>query len=188
MVRFGGFNPNAMDATWTYDTALPVLNVAVSKDSSPVRKDSPIFYAGDSMRIKITATNTGVNAIEPADGATIVSGLDQTLLAAGTQFLWKPDSQGSVVNTLAECVGTVTTCAKVQDLAASIANLSIPAGKSGVADFVATVAGSQRGCEIVNIPATVSNVFGGTAQVTQHATVNRPGKSGGPVLWLSRLA
>jgi RHS repeat-associated protein len=165
VVMFGGStDAGVLSDTWVYDAGLPVLSVSLEKDSA---SPSPagVYYAGDSVRIKVSAVNTGVRSIATADGVSLVSALSDSVLAAGTMVKYNG-------NRIAGCQGVVSTiCGGVSDLTASIANIDIPAGGTRVAEFVATLAGTHRGCKIVDVPALVSNVFGGAAQVKQPLTV-----------------
>lgn len=164
VVMFGGANATILGETWTYDTSLPVLTISVT-GASGGSAEAPVFWVGDSAQVAITAVNAGVNAITTTSGTAITSALQGTALAGGS--LVKFDG-----TTVAPCAGAGgVLCGGVQDLTASVANIAIPAGGTRVTDFVATVAGSQRGCELVDIPAIASQLSGASASVSTKMTV-----------------
>jgi RHS repeat-associated protein len=159
MVLFGGAISTSTPETWTYDTALPILSITVGAPSGNV------FYIGDSLQISISATNVGITAIDASHGATVTALLDQVGLTAGSQV--------KINNVLAVlCSGLIaSTCALVNESIASVTNLEIAPLATRVIDLVATVASTQRGCALVDVPALVSSVFGGSASVSTQITV-----------------
>lgn len=165
VVMFGGAGASGVRSdTWVYDAGLPVLDVSVSNGSAAAGSNR-VYYAGESAKIKITAVNAGAHPIDASKRSTITSPLTSTLLASGTQIKFGG-------TTLDKCEGVVSVlCGGVSNLVTTIANIEIPAAGTRVADFVATIAGTQRGCELINIPALASSIFGGTAQVSTDLTV-----------------
>jgi len=164
VVLFGAGGAGSAPQTWTYDTALPLLQIEVEGASGGTEED-PIFYVGDSARVKISATNAGINPIETSYGVSLTAALQDTLLAAGTQFQFNGAD-------ISQCTGIVAAlCGGVESLVATIANIGIPGATTRVGDFVATVAGTQRGCELIDIPALAASIFGSSAQVTTQITV-----------------
>lgn len=162
IVMFGG--ASYLSDTWIYEPNIPVLDIEV-EGASGGDEENPIFYVGDSAKVKITATNAGVGPIEPEYGTTITSPLQSSLLAAGTEMIFN-----SAV--LDACSGIVAVlCGGVSDLTATIANISIPASGTRLAEFVATVTGTHRGCELIDVPALASSIFGGSAEISTQITV-----------------
>jgi len=168
LVVFGGATVSngstTTDKTWVYDAGLPLLDIEVTKDGDAPSDDLDYFYVGESAKIRITAKNAGVEPIESENGTTITSALTDTLLAAGSQVLFGTSDAPVVID---PCSGVVDDlCGGVADLVTTIANIEIPALGTRVADFVATVAGTQRGCELIDVPAMASSIFGGSEVVT----------------------
>ncbi|MEV5000148.1 Kelch repeat-containing protein [Nocardioides sp. LML1-1-1.1] len=177
VVLFGGIGANgtqSYDETWTYDTAVPVLKIDVTRPASDQPTAGGVYWAGDKITIRITAAN--VSAVAPIGGGgnplSLVSALQDSLLAAGTGFLGgDPGASGGLAG-LAKCVtGETAMCGLVQDLSASISNVTIPIGGTTAGEFIATVAGTQKGCELIDIPAVASLLTGPSAQVSTRITV-----------------
>ncbi len=167
-VLFGGekVTGQRFDETWTYDTGLPVLKIEVERASEAPTSDG-IVWVGDALKVRITAANASTTT--NIDDVSIVSALQSTILAAGTEF---QGGSPSLLDKLATCgAGVTVLCGVVQDLNATIANVDLPVGGTTVGEFLATVAGSQKGCELVDIPAVASALTGGSAQVSTSVTV-----------------
>lgn len=167
-VLFGGeyHNRERITETWTYDTGLPVLKIEAERASDTPTSDGTM-WVGDAVRIRITAANA--SATTDIDDVSIVSALQSTLLAAGTEF---QGGSPSLLDKLVTCGSGVTAlCGIVEDLSATIGNVDLPVGGTTVGEFLATVAGTQKGCELVDIPAVASALTGGSAQVSTRITV-----------------
>lgn len=164
MIIFGGVSgtgATVLEETWAYDSTLPVLELDVTGASGGTPEE-PIFWAGDVAEIEIKAHNVGVAAITDI---TLTSALEETLLAAGS--IIKLDNAA-----LPTCTGLVTVlCSLVSDLTASITRINIPVGSTRVGDLLAAVAGTQRGCELIDIPAIASQLTGASAEVRSKITV-----------------
>ena len=165
IVMFGGSTGSGLRSdTWVYDAGLPAISMTLTKDPD-AKSPEGVYYAGDSVKVQITAANAGVQPINSNSGVSLVSALTSSVLAAGSKMQFNGQK-------LDPCDGAVSSiCGGVADLTASIANLDIPVGGERVAEFVATIAGTHRGCKIIDIPALVSNLLGGTAEITQPLTV-----------------
>ncbi|WP_181411094.1 Kelch repeat-containing protein [Nocardioides humi] len=164
MVLFGGIGgagATFLDETWAYDATLPVLEVNVTGASGGTEEE-PVFWTGDVAEITITAHNAGSSAISDV---TLTSALQSTLLAVGSIF--KLDDTALPV-----CSGIVTVlCGGVSDLTASITRIDIPVGATRVGDFLAAVVGTQRGCDLIDIPAIASDLLGASPEVYAQITV-----------------
>lgn len=151
--------------TWTYDPGVPVIGIDVT-GASVGTGDDQIFYVGDAAEVKITLSNTGVNDITTASGTKLTSALDGRLVASGSEMVW--DSA-----VLPGCApgSPSLICGAVEQLTAVFSNLTITAGDSQLAEFVAMVAGTSKGCELVDVPAIVSSILGGGATAQEQITV-----------------
>ncbi|WP_182378675.1 polymorphic toxin-type HINT domain-containing protein [Nocardioides sp. WS12] len=164
MVLFGGQDDwDNFSETWTYDTNVPILGIEAELGTDEEREDDTL-WVGDSIRVRVTAANPG-QAITASDQISITSALQSTLLAAGTQIKWGTAEVSGCQG------GLAALCGGVQDLTATIANIGIPAGGTTVGEFIASVAGSQKGCELIDIPAVASSLLGATAEVSTQVTV-----------------
>ncbi|MBN9620385.1 MAG: hypothetical protein J0H43_11740, partial [Actinobacteria bacterium] len=143
--------------TWVYDTNLPVLGISVSGGSG----SGGTFYTGDAATVQISAENAGTSAIT---GTTITSALTNLLQAAGSQLSWA----GSL---LSSCPNGTNACGVVANLIPTFNDLSVAVGATSVAQFLATVVGSTRGCSVIQVPGVASNQWGGSASVTAPMTV-----------------
>jgi hypothetical protein len=170
-ILFGGIGASTYPETWTYDSTLPVLDVKVSNASGGTA-ENPVFWVGDSAKIAITAVNAGTQAITGASATSITSALQDTVLAAGTEMTWGTSTNDPSPVPIDPCTGTVgALCGGVSDLTTTISNVAIPAGSTRVGDFVATIVGTQRGCELLDIPAITSSLTGGSSEVFKQITV-----------------
>ena len=166
VVMFGTFG-FAAGKTWTYDTNLPVLSIDLSGATTGNTTPEPTFYSGDSVTVKIKATNTGINPIAGNTRADILSPLDGNLLATGSQLHLGTQLLGPCAT------GATTVCGLVNSLVPSFFNLTIPPGLTDipVVNYVATVVGLTRGCSIIDVPALAKSIFGSGATVTAPMTV-----------------
>ena len=151
--------------TWTYDPRVPVLDIEVTGASGGT-EDEPIFQVGDAAQVAVTVVNTSTSAIGANLGTTVTSPLDERMLAGGSEMV----VDSTVLPTCDPGIGGVL-CGAVELLTAVFANLDLPAQGERVAEFVAMVAGTSKGCELVDIPATVSSILGGGAVVQEQVTV-----------------
>lgn len=166
VVAFGGMDGavNLLDDTWVYDAALPLLEVETEGAAGEIG-GHPAFYTGESVTVKITATNVGVIDIEPDSRTTLTSALTDSVLAAGSIMEF-----GGVEIDRCEGIAAVL-CGGVESLTATIANISIGVNQSKVGEFVATVASAFPKCTVLDIPAVVSSIFGGSATASTQITV-----------------
>lgn len=169
LVVSGGVEEDGIAATTlALDSTVPVLSINVTREASADGGETTgsTFWVGDTARITLTATNTGSSAISDI---TLSSALQSTLLAAGTEF--RIDT-GAGMNLIAQCSTTPTSlCGIVSSLTAAITKLSIPAGQTTIGDFLASIAGTQRGCELINIPAIANSLTGSSGTVYSQITV-----------------
>ncbi|WP_436698720.1 Kelch repeat-containing protein [Nocardioides sp. BYT-33-1] len=170
VVQYGGHAGGAsyLDETWSYNAALPVLGIDVERASDPSRPGDSI-WTGDTIRIQITAANAGVDSIDASDQVSVVSALQEDVLAAGTDFRW--GASGSL-STIGSCGSGVTAvCGLVENLTATIGNIQIPPAGLRVGEFLAAVTGGPKGCHLIDIPAIASSLLGGSAPVAKPITV-----------------
>ncbi len=167
----GGTGPSTQPETWTYETALPVVDVEVTNASGGTEAN-PVFWVGDSATVTVTVANGGVSNITANLHTAVTAALDERLLAAGTQITWRsPLDPPEDKQYLSTCGTAVSLCAGVSGLSTTISNIEIPGGSTRIGEFVATVVGSQRGCELVDIPVTVSSGLGASNDVFSQITV-----------------
>ncbi len=171
VVLFGGTTDAVafLGDTWTYSTAVPVIGIGIDNASDDEWSQGDPVWVGESIKVTLTAVNAGVNDIASADHVSIVSALQDTLLAAGTGFAW--GASGSLSGLDLCQTGGSLVCGIVQDLTATIGNVAIPAGQTRVGEFLATVAGTQKGCELVDVPAVASSLLGSSGPVSSRITV-----------------
>lgn len=169
MVVAGGVEDQGIAATTlALDSSVPLLSIDVTREASADGGETTgtTFWVGDTARITLTATNTGNNLIS---NITLTSALQDTLLAAGTEFRIDP---GSGMAKIASCNASPNSlCGIVNSLTASITNLSIPAGQSTIGDFLASIVGTQRGCELIDVPAIANSLTGSSGEVYSQLTV-----------------
>lgn len=145
-----GGSGSAIGETWIYDTSLPILGVSITNGAGGT---SPLYYSGDAVTVSVTAQNSGILT---DSGFSITSAvLPNTLQPAGSLVSWAGTALG-------QCPASTNPCGIGSDLIATASNLSLGAGLTKIASFVATVVGSQRGCSQITVPAVAASVFGST--------------------------
>lgn len=171
VLMYGGTSGTAgLSQTWAYDARVPLVDIAVDlAGDDPDRPEVPFYMVGDQIKVTLTALNAGVFDIVASDHASIISALQDTVFAAGSEVTWGPEGLAEL---LAACTGTDSLCGGISDLTTTITNLSLPAG-GGIqtGDFIATLVGTQRGCELIDIPAVASSIFGGSVETFSQITV-----------------
>lgn len=169
MVISGGVEDQGIAATTlALDSSVPLLSIDVTREANPDHGETTgtTFWVGETARIKLTATNTGNTTIS---NITLTSALQDTLLAAGTEFRIDP---GTGMAKIASCNASPTNlCGIVNSLTASITNLTIPAGQTTIGDFLASIVGTQRGCELIDVPAIANSLTGSSGEVYSQLTV-----------------
>jgi RHS repeat-associated protein len=164
----------ANNQTWVYDTGLPRLEVDVLGASGQATGSASdaTFEIGDQARVRIKATNTGGAGIT---GLSILSNLDDTVLASGSLLRWfeTSTSENDIpgMSPVASCPQTGQECGGVSALTAAISQATIPAHGSKTLEFVATLAGASRGCRIVSVPAVAISRYGSSAPAADQLTV-----------------
>ncbi|WP_308220360.1 RCC1 domain-containing protein [Pimelobacter simplex] len=173
MVLFGGLGVNSAgtttvryDDTWAYDSSVPLVDIEVTDPEEGPDQDG-IFWVGDIAKVTITLVNVTGQALS---GVNLTSALRDTLLAAGT--LVNLSSEALPLKDCSAETDPAKPCGGVEDLTASLSRISLPIGQTRVGDFLASVAGTQRGCDLIEVPAIATvGLTGASAEVFSEITV-----------------